>query len=352
MSTISREVERADSARRHAPRLLQRHVRIMGTGRCVPAVALPSSDLDDRFGLVRGGVRRASGIDCRYRIGPGETAATLGAKAVQDALAAAEIAPAEVDCLIVAGTIVQQLMPHGAALILAELGWSDMAIPTLDCQAACLSSFAAIDIASAAIEAGRYEHVVVVAADVISPFLDPRDRTTYALYGDMAAALVLGSSTSETAGSILGASYRTYSAGVHAAEIRGGGSVLPAHQLRPATETEFFFHMDGDLTLTLIIDHVRELVGNLMADVGLSWSAIDVFIPHQTSRVVLQLMLTLFPSSASVISLLQDYGNVGAATLPLAVDEGIRTGQIRPGSKVGAIMCGAGFSIGAMIFEF
>lgn len=332
---------------------MERHVQVRGTGRFVPSRCVTSSELDVRFGLPEGVVARGSGVTRRYHATAEETPAVMGARAVERALAAAGIEAAEVDFLVAASTIPQQPMPHGAALVLEALGWQHVDVPTLDCTAACFSSFAAIDLVSSAIHAGRFRTAVIVSTDVISQFLDPQDRATYALYGDLAAAVVLGRPDLGSRARILGSTYRTYAAGVHSAEIRGGGSGLPGHRYRPERHEDFLFRMDGDLILRLVIEHAGEVVGGLLKETGLSLQDIDVFVPHQTSAMTLKVMTALFPTTAAeLVNVLADFGSVGAVTLPLALDEAARRGLLTRGTKVMTVMCGGGFSIGAMVLEF
>ncbi|HBL26023.1 MAG TPA: 3-oxoacyl-ACP synthase, partial [Acidobacteria bacterium] len=170
------------------PPARRRPLRILGTGSALPAEVLTSAELDRQLGLSPGTVEKRTGVRVRY-VHRGN-AAVLGAEAAHRALAAAGLGLDDVDCLIAASGTPDQAMPSNSSLLHRELGLRS--IPAFDIGASCLGFLFALDTVACLIEAGRYRRVLIVSSDVASCGLDWSKLEASGIFGDGAAAAVVG----------------------------------------------------------------------------------------------------------------------------------------------------------------
>src|SRR5262245_6973375 len=190
---------------------IPRAIRVLGTGVARPSYQMESSELDALLNLPDGTVQRRSGVRVRY-VEKQRTAASLGAEAARCAIAAAGITLEQIDCVVAASGSMDQAMPCNAALIHRELGLGASGVAAFDINASCLGFLAALDTLSWPLLAGRYRRVLIVAADIASCALDWTDLGASAIFGDGAAAAVLGAdadsdSGSESNGSLLASAF-------------------------------------------------------------------------------------------------------------------------------------------------
>lgn len=335
---------------------MKRAVKILGTGHVLPRQEVLSSDLDKQLGLPQGKLESVGGVHKRFFAGKDEYAAKLAAAAAFKALAAAGLKLSDIDCLVATSATMDQGMPSNAALIHAELGLSHSAIPAFDINASCLGFLAALDSITWMISAGAYKRVLVVAADLASCGLNWDHLESSAIFGDGAAAVVLGSG--ETGSQILASSLKTYSEGAHYCEIPAGGSRYHPSRIDPSRIDQEFtpltkFHMDGKKVFKLASTYMPDFMNNLLKDAGKSIQDIDWFVPHQASQLALHhLTKRLEVNPDKVINIFADHGNQVAASLPTALDIGIKDGRIQRGDTLLLIGTGAGLSIGGVVLEY
>jgi 3-oxoacyl-[acyl-carrier-protein] synthase-3 len=335
-----------------------RSVAILGTGHALPATAVTSTELDHRYGRPSGTTEAVGGVRQRHFAAPDETAALLGAQAARQALAAAGIGLAEIDCLVAASGTMDQGMPSNAALIHRELGLSAHATPAFDVNASCLSFLAALDTLSWPIAAGRYRRVLIVAADIASCGLDWDTLEASAIFGDGAAAAVIGPSGTDPgeAGSgarILAADLATLSEGADLCRIPAGGSRHHPSRIDQAFDPLTLFRMDGKGVFKLASTHLPGFVERLLASAGVERDRLDWIVPHQASHLALaHLTKRLGFARDKVVDIFAEHGNQIAASLPTALDIAIRDGRIRRGQTLLLIGTGAGLSLGGMVLEY
>lgn len=331
---------------------VKRAVKILGTGHVLPRQEVLSSDLDKQLGLPQGKLESVGGVHKRYFAGKDEYAAKLAAAAAIKALAAAGLQLGDIDCLVATSATMDQGMPSNAALIHAELGLSNSAIPAFDINASCLGFLAALDSITWMIAAGAYKRVLVVAADLASCGLNWNHLESSAIFGDGAAAVVL--SAENTSGSqILASSLKTYSEGAHYCEIPAGGSRYHPSRIDQEFSPLTKFHMDGKKVFKLASTHMPDFMSKLLINAGKSLQDIDWFVPHQASQLALHhLTKRLDVSPDKVINIFAYHGNQVAASLPTALDIGIKDGRIKRGDTLLLIGTGAGLSIGGVVLEY
>jgi 3-oxoacyl-[acyl-carrier-protein] synthase-3 len=330
-----------------------RPVVILGTGHALPGRAVSSAELDARLGLPAGRVARVGGVRQRYFAGADDNAARLGAKAGRAALDAAGLAIDEVDCVVAASGTMDQGMPSNAALLHRELGLSRFATPAFDVNASCLGFLAALDTLSWAIAAGRYRRVLIIASDIASCGLNWNSLEASAIFGDGAAAAVVGLGAPGQGARILAADLATLSEGADLCQIPAGGSrhhpTRVERDFAPLTR----FEMDGKGVFKLAAAHLPDFLERLLARAGLTRAQLDWIVPHQASHLALaHLTKRLGFAKDKVIDIFAEHGNQVAASLPTALDIAIRDGRIQRGQKLLLLGTGAGLSMGGAVLEY
>lgn len=326
---------------------------ILGTGHALPQRTVTSAELDHQLGFPSGRVFKVGGIKKRYFASAGDNAAKLGVQAARKALEAANLSLSDIDCLVAANGTMDQSMPCNAALIYKELGELDTALSAFDINASCMSFITALDTLSWAIAAGQYRRVLIVSSDIASCGLDWRHLEASAIFGDGAAAAVVGLSENNRSSRILNSSMRTFPQGATLCEIKGGGSRYHPTRINEPFEPLALFRMDGKGVFRLATTHLPDFVHNLLKGAGLTHDEIDWVVPHQASHLALQhLARRIGFRREQVIDIFAEHGNQVAASLPTALDYAIRDGRIRRGQRVLLIGTGAGLSLGGMVLEY
>ncbi|MEP7013697.1 MAG: 3-oxoacyl-[acyl-carrier-protein] synthase III C-terminal domain-containing protein [Acidobacteriota bacterium] len=345
------------SAARPLPSSRPRAIRLLGTGAALPAEELTSEQLDRRLGLSPGTVFKKTGV--RRRFVETRSAAALGAEAAHQALAAAGLGLADVDCLIAASGTPDQAMPSNGALLHRALGLSDLGIPAFDIGASCLSFLVALDTASCLIEAGRYARILIVSSDIASCGLDWGKLEASGIFGDGAAAAVVGPAEaaptdSEKGGSaLLASSFATISDGAHTCEIPGGGSRHHPGRIDGPYLPLTLFRMDGKAVFRLAAEHLPGFLDALLAAAGLTLAEIPIVVPHQASLHALQYLRRRFGlKPQQVIDIFAERGNQVGASLPSALHEAIASGRLRRGDNALLVGTGAGVQLGGMVLRY
>jgi 3-oxoacyl-[acyl-carrier-protein] synthase-3 len=331
------------SARRHQPR----RVRLLGTGAALPAECLTSAALDARLGFEAGTVEKRTGV--RHRFVERGSAAALGAEAARAALAAAGLGLGDVDCLVAAYGTPDQALPCNAALLHRELGFRDRPVPAFDVGASCLSFLVALDTLSYLIDAGRFERVLVVSSDIASCGLDWERLGASGIFGDGAAATVLGPSAC-TESALLATAFETHSEGAHLCEVPAGGSRHHPSRVAEPFGALSLFRMDGRALFRFAADRLPPFVDRLMEAAQIPLDEVSLVVPHQASRHALEYLRRRFGLPPErVVDIFAERGNQVAASLPSALDAAVRSGRLRRGDTALLLGTGAGVSFGGAV---
>ena len=302
-------------------------VRVVGTGKYLPPQVVTAAEIDARMGLETGWTQRHTGV-LERRFVTTETAAFMAAKALREAL---KDSPTRPDVILSAGATPQQIIPCTAALIARELKWDG--VTCFDVNLTCLGFIAALEVASSLLATGRYQRVAIVCAEIASKGLNWQEPEAAALMGDGAAAIILTRTAENENSAILTTAMETWPTGAHLTEIRGGGSAQPAHEHRAGENTaDYLFHMDGPGIFRLAAQHMETFVSRIIGSGKDRWDAIDLVIPHQASLLAMRhLRKRLGIPQAKLMEIVQDHGNVIAASLPMALHEAISQGRLQRG---------------------
>ena len=324
---------------------------ILGTGRYVPAKVLTNGDLEKLVDTSDAWITERTGIRERRIAKDGENTSDMATAAGRAALEAAGVAAADLDMIIVATVTGDSPMPATAVHVQAKLGVSN--IPAFDLSAACAGFLYGLSIADQFIRTGQMRHVLLVGVELLSRVLNWRDRTTCVLFGDGAGAVVLGpadakASAAEARGVI---STKLFTDGSLASSlmIPGGGSQMPLshHGLDEAQDK---VQMVGRDVFKVAVKNLTSASKAAVDVAGLTPADIDWVVAHQANmRILTQVAQRLdIPLERFVINI-ERYGNTSSASVPIALDEAVRDGRIKPGQTVLMCALGAGISWGSAL---
>ena len=320
------------------------HTRISGTGSFLPGDPISNAALIAMHGLESSDewIVERTGIRSRHLAAPGITSSDLALEASRRALEAAGRAPAEVDLIIVATSTPDYVFPSAAALLQSKLGITNGAA-AFDVQAVCSGFVYAMTIAEKFIRSGSHKCALVVGAEVFSRILDWKDRGTCVLFGDGAGAVVLEAADQP---GLLASAF-------HADGSHHGILSVPGQVCGGVVTGDPFLRMDGQAVFKFAVKVLADVAHEVLAAAGMTASLVDWLIPHQANVRILQATAKRLhiPAENCVVTVAH-HGNTSAASIPLALDEAVRSGRIRRGQHLLLEGVGGGFTWGATLLRF
>ncbi|WP_299574789.1 3-oxoacyl-[acyl-carrier-protein] synthase III C-terminal domain-containing protein [uncultured Leptotrichia sp.] len=284
----------------------------------------------------------------RYRISEGESQISLAVSACEKALKNANITINDIDCIVSASAVGIQPIPCTAALIHEKIA-KGTSIPALDINTTCTSFITALDTMSYLVESGRYERVLIVSCDVASKALNPKQKESFQLFSDGAAAFVIEKTEKEIG--IIDAIQKTWSEGAHSTEIRGGLSNFHPKNYSEMTKEEYMFDMNGKTVLSLSISKIPELMKNFLKNNGMKVSDIDMTVPHQASVAMPLVMQKLGIEKDKFLDEVKEFGNMVSASVPITLVHGLENGRIKSGNTILLIGTAAGLTTNMMLIK-
>jgi 3-oxoacyl-[acyl-carrier-protein] synthase-3 len=314
--------------------------RVVGTGSYLPAKRLTNQELEQTVATSDEWIRTRTGIRERHLAAEGELASDLALAASRRALEAADISAKDIDLIIVATTTPDVVFPSTACILQSKLGAGPC--PAFDVQAVCSGFIYALATADLFVRAGKCRQALVVGAEVYSHILDWSDRGTCVLFGDGAGAVVLRAS--EEPGIL--------STHLHADGTHHDILSVPGHVRGGSVRGRPFVQMDGGAVFKFAVKVLCEVAQEAVAANGLAVQDIDWLIPHQANiRIIEATGRKLGLPTERVIVTVERHANTSAASIPLALDEAVRDGRIRPGHLVLLEGVGGGFAWGAVLLR-
>ncbi|MDQ3060174.1 MAG: ketoacyl-ACP synthase III [Pseudomonadota bacterium] len=325
---------------------MTRYSRITGTGSYLPPRRLTNADLVAE--LAAKGVETSddwiverTGIRARHFAAPDVTSSDLGAEAARRAMEAAGVLPSDIDLIIVATSTPDMVFPSAATILQSKLGIAGC--PAFDVQAVCSGFVYALTVADSLIKTGTASKALVIGAEVFSRILDFSDRTTCVLFGDGAGAVVL--EASDTPGIL---ATDLHADGKHAGILCVPGQVSGGKVIGSPLLT-----MDGQAVFKLAVGVLESAARATLAKAELSEADIDWLIPHQANiRIMQSTAKKLKMPFDKVIVTVDQHGNTSAASIPLALDEAVRSGKIKKGDTLMLEGVGGGFTWGAVLLNY
>lgn len=319
--------------------------RITGTGSYLPPRRLTNADLVAE--LAAQGIESSdewiverTGIRARHFADAGVGSSDLALIASQNALQAAGVEAKDLDLIIVATSTPDMVFPSTACILQGKLG--NHGAPAFDVQAVCSGFIYALTLADSMIRSGAAKKALVVGAEVFSRILDFKDRTTCVLFGDGAGAVVLEASS--TPGIL--------ATDIHADGQHTGILCVPGQVCGGQILGDPLLRMDGQAVFKLAVSVLDEAARAVLAKADMPAAEVDWLIPHQANiRIMQSTARKLKLSMDKVVVTVDQHGNTSAASVGLALDSAVRSGQVQPGQTLLLEAVGGGFTWGAVLLK-
>jgi len=319
--------------------------RITGTGSYLPPRRVTNADLVAQ--LAAGAVETSdqwiverTGIQARHFAAEDVHCSDMALEAARHALKAAGRDASEIDLIIVATSTPDMVFPSTACILQNKLGANGC--PAFDVQAVCTGFVYGVSVADAMIRAGNARCALVVGSEIFSRLLDFCDRTTCVLFGDGAGAVVL--EASETPGIL--------ATDLHADGKHVGILCVPGHVSGGVASGDPFLKMDGQAVFKLAVGLLEKSARATLEKAGIEANQIDWMIPHQANiRIMQSTARKLHLSMDKVVVTVDQHGNTSAASIPLALDHAVRSGQVKAGETVLLEGVGGGFTWGSVLLK-
>ena len=312
--------------------------RIVGTGSYLPPRIVSNEELSKKLDTSDAWIQERTGIRQRHIADESQASSDLALQASRRALDAAGVTAADIDLIIVATSTPDFIFPSTACLLQAKLGVKGCA--AFDVQAVCSGFVYALATADSMIKNSLAKKALVVGAEVFSRILDWNDRGTAVLFGDGAGAVVLAAGDKP---------------GIHASVLHADGSQVgilsvPGNVCGGKIIGSPFLQMQGKEVFKLAVRVLDESAREVVAAANMKLEDIDWLIPHQANVRILEATAKRMglPRERLVVTV-DHHANTSAASVPLALDEYVRAGKIRPGHKVMLQGVGGGFTWGASL---
>lgn len=323
---------------------------VAGTGSYLPRAVLSSDELGDRLRVGGQWIVDKTGVRERRVAAADESTSDLATCAAERALDHAGVDPGDVDLIVLATSTPDEPMPATACRIQANI--SAVRAVAFDLDAVCSGFVYAFVVAHSMLQANpAWTTALVIGADVYSRILDYTDRRTSILFGDGAGAIVLNKVVDSDVG-VLGSTLASDGSMADLVRIPAGGSVLPP-SLDTVMNRQHFFTMRGGDVRRLAAKVLPALVTDLLDAAQLSLSDVELIVPHQANGVMLaDLSRTLDLRPGTMHLTVDRYGNTGAASVPITLDDAVRSGRLQDNAAVCLVAFGGGMTWGGVALRW
>jgi 3-oxoacyl-[acyl-carrier-protein] synthase-3 len=317
--------------------------KIIGTGSYLPEKILTNYELEKMVETSHAWIVERTGIHQRHIAGANDTALSMAENAAREAMAVAELAPADIGMIIIATTTPEKMFPSTACLLQQRLGIAGC--PAFDLNStACAGFIYGLSIADQYVSRGNVKNALVIGSEVMSRIIDWKDRGTCILFGDGAGAVILGGSNEP---------------GIYSTHLHADGTykdiLTLSISLGKATdvEEELYLKMEGNQLFKVAVNILGNLFDETLAANSLTRSDIDWLVPHQANIRIIQAMAKKLdlPMDHVAISL-NEQGNTSSASIPLALDKAIREGRIKQGDLLLLEGFGGGLAWGSALVKY
>jgi 3-oxoacyl-[acyl-carrier-protein] synthase III len=321
---------------------------IWGIGQALPERVITNADLENLVATSDEWITTRTGIKERRQAGPHQTTSSLSIEAARKALDMAGLTPRDLD-LIICSTISPD-MPLPATAAFIQNGLGSPACCAFDLAAACSGFLFGMTVAEQFIATGKARHVLVVGAELLSRYVDYSDRATCVIFGDGVAAGVLGPATPPSG--ILATEMHTDGAFADHLYIPAGGTRKPA-SCETVKGRQHYIKMRGNELFKVAVRSMEEVSRRVLEKAGLCANQLDLFIPHQANqRIADAVRERLNVPPEKVYSNISRIGNTSSASIPICLDECVRSGRIKKGDLILLSAFGAGVTWGAVLMRW
>ncbi|CAD6259344.1 unnamed protein product [Miscanthus lutarioriparius] len=354
-STVDDGVVSAAASKPRLPRVVGMGSKLVGCGSAIPTLSVSNDDLSKIVETSDEWIAARTGIRNRRVLSGDETLRGLSIQAAQRALEMAEVKAEDVDLVLLCTSTPDDLF-GGAAQVLAEVGCTNAF--GFDITAACSGFIVGLITATRFIKGGGLQNVLVVGADALSKYVDWTDRGTCILFGDAAGAVLVQACSVDEDG-LLGFCVQSDGNGQkHLNAITANDESILSNTngvpgFPPKKATYSCIQMNGKEVFRFAVRCVPQSIEKALQEAGLPASSIDWLLLHQANQRIIDAAASrLDIPSDKVISNLANYGNTSAASIPLALDEAVRSGKVKTGDIIAASGFGAGLTWGSAIVKW
>jgi len=314
---------------------MKKFARIIGTGSYLPPKIVTNFDLEKTLDTTDEWITSRTGIKER-RIVTNESTCDLALEASLNALSMAELEPQDIDLIILSTTTPDKIFPATATILQNRLGAS---CPAFDIQAVCAGFVFALNTAQQYIENESATNILVVGSETMSKIVDWNDRSTSILFADGAGAVVLSADNNT---------------GIKHSKLYSDGNYLSSLHVNNNRINEFgTIEMEGNEVFKIAVNKLSDLAEETLKECNMTSENIDWMIPHQANiRIISAVAKRINLPMEKIILTVEKHGNTSAASIPLALDIGIRDGRIKKGDTLLFEGIGGGFSWGSVLAEF
>jgi 3-oxoacyl-[acyl-carrier-protein] synthase III len=327
--------------------------RILGTGFAVPDRVVTNEELSQLMDTTDEWIRTRTGIQERRWVSEGETGVSLGLKASERALEMAGLSPGDVDAIVYATSSPDHFAPGNGVYLQRMMGVST--IPALDLRAQCSGFIYALSVADAWIRAGQFRHILVVGSEIQSTGLDvsTAGRHIAVIFADGAGAVVLGPAEANDGG-ILGFDLHSEGALAEKLWVDAPGSMYHPRVSSAQIEAgKQYLEMDGREVFRHAVMRMPQSVRAVLDSTGQSLDDMSLLLAHQANlRIAEMLQKDLALRDDQVYNNIMWYGNTTAATIPILLDECVRSGRVKRGDLVVLTAFGSGFLWGSAVVRW
>lgn len=318
-----------------------KYAKIAGTGSYLPEKILTNADLEKIVDTTDEWIVQRVGIRQRHLVGDsGDTTVSMAYKAGLAAIEAAGLSANDIDMIVVGTASPDHYFPSVACEIQHRLGIKNEC-PAFDLNAACAGFIYGMSVGNQYIATGTAKNVLVIGVDTLSAVVDWTDRSSCILFGDGAGAVVLQASDEP---------------GVLATHMHADGQyteLLYANNAMFSEQAKNTIQMQGNDVFKVAVKKLGEIVDQTLEKAGAKKTDIDWLIPHQANMRIIQAMAKrLKLPMEKVVLTIEEHGNTSAASIPLALDHAVRTGQVQRGQKLLLEAFGAGFAWGSALVVY
>ncbi len=320
------------------------YTKIVGTGRYLPEKILTNFDLEKMVDTSDEWIRTRTGVERRHVVRDDETTSDMCVEAAKVAIEDAGVDVTDIDMVLVGTTSPDLIFPNCATLVQHRLGIP--ACPAIGMEAACTSFIYALTTADKFIKTGESKCALIIGAECVSKLVDWTDRNTCVLFGDGAGAVIVKVSDEP---------------GIIATHLGADGQykellyypVGASKELHKAGTDEAGITMRGNEVFKVAVKTLGNVATEVLEKAGIEMDALDWLIPHQANlRIIQATAKRLKLPMEKVILTVQDHGNTSAASVPMALDVGVRDGRVKRGQLVLMEAFGGGFTWGSVLMRF
>lgn len=318
--------------------------KIIGTGGYLPKNIVTNYDLEQKLETSHDWIVQRTGIHQRHRSNETETVAMMAVNAARQAIESANIQSTQIGLIIVASCSGSSVFPSAAGIVQKELAMSECA--AFDLSAACAGFVYALSVADVYIKSQQIDYALVIGSEVMTNVVNQDDRSIAVLFGDGAGAVVLAASNEP---------------GIIATELHANGNydeMLHLGQMYPCAMnapdlTPYYITMQGKEVFKIAVTKLEEMVERIIENNGYQKSDLNWLVPHQANyRIIKSVAKRLELSEEQVILTVANHANTSAASIPLALDYGVREHKIKPGDLLLLETFGGGLAWGSALVRY